>query len=310
MRISIVGMGQVGSATAHALVTQGLAADLVLTSRNERKALGDAMDLEHAGAILPYVCNIRGGSVDLTAGSSLVVLAHSIPTEEPGRKLLAEGNARLFRETLPRLVELSPDAVFLVLSNPVDALTWLTMHVTGLPASRVIGSGTIIDSARMRAALSHHFRIHPDDLRVYVMGEHGKNQFPAISLASAGGDRFDHPDEVRDLFVKGEASTWEVFGHKGYTNFAIAQAAVLIARTIMHNERRALPISTLINGYCGESEVCLSVPCIVGAGGVQRVLRPELSEDEAAAFRASAASVRETIGMMNAEESNSHSQDA
>ncbi|MEM6799361.1 MAG: NAD(P)-binding domain-containing protein, partial [Planctomycetota bacterium] len=199
MRISIVGMGQVGQATAHALVTQGLASDLVVTSRNARKAEGEAMDLNHAGAILPYVTHVSGGEPELTAGSQLVILAHSVPTERPGRKLLAAGNAKLFRETLPQYVELSPDAVFLILSNPVDALTWLAIQISGLAASRMIGAGTIIDSARVRTKLSARYRIHPDDLRVYVLGEHGEEQFAPVSLASGGGVRFDDPNEVTRL---------------------------------------------------------------------------------------------------------------
>ncbi|MEM6328763.1 MAG: lactate dehydrogenase [Planctomycetota bacterium] len=299
MRISVVGMGQVGAATAHALVTQGLAADLVLTSRNVRKAEGDALDLDHAGAILPYVTNVRGGGPELTAGSDVVILAHSVPTEKPGRKLLAAGNAQLYRETLPRYVELSPDAVFVVLTNPVDAITWYGLQVTGLPSARMIGAGTIIDSARVRAILSDRYQIHPDDLRVYVLGEHGECQFPAVSLASSGGVRFSDPAVVRKAFEDAVQSPWEVFNRKGYTDFAVAQAAVLIARTVVNNERRTLPVSTLINGYLGESGVCLSLPCVVGKGGVTRVLRPDLPEDEAAAFRQSAASVREAIAMMD-----------
>ncbi|MEM9186209.1 MAG: lactate/malate dehydrogenase family protein [Planctomycetota bacterium] len=302
MRISVVGMGQVGAATAHALVTQGLASDLVLTSRNEQKAEGEAMDLNHAGAILPYVTHVAGGGVDLTAGSDLVILAHSVPTERPGRKLLAAGNGRLFRETMPRLAELSPDAVYLVLSNPVDALTWLTIKVTGLPPQRVIGAGTIIDSARVRTKLAARYGIHPDDLRVYVLGEHGEEQFVAVSLARGGGVRFSEPSEVTRLFEEARSAGWEVFQRKGYTNYAVAQSAVLIARTVLYNERRTLPVSTLISGYLGEHDVCASLPCVVGKRGVDRLLEPNLPDDEVAAFRKSLASIRESIAVMKAED--------
>lgn len=298
MKISVVGMGNVGSATAHALVAGGMAEDLVLTSRNVRKAEGEAMDLDHAGAILPHVTNVRGGEPELTAGSGIVILTHSVPTEKPGRKLLAAGNGQLFRDTLPLYAELSPDAVFVILSNPVDALTWLTIQVTNLPAQRVIGAGTIIDSARLRAVLSDKFEIHPDDLRVYVLGEHGEAQFPAVSLASTGGVRFKNPDDVRQLFEQARKSPWEVFERKGYTNMAVAHAAALIARTIRNDQQRTLPVSTLVDGYLGEQDVCLSLPCVVGHNGVQRVLYPDLPEDEVAAFHRSAESVRETIGQL------------
>jgi len=298
MKISIVGMGHVGTATAHALVCQGLAADLVLTSRNIEKAEGEAMDLDHAGAILPHVTSVRGGDAQLTAGSQLVILAHSVPTERPGRKLLTQGNGKLFRETAPQLVALSPDAVFLVLSNPVDALTWLLIQETSLPPSRVIGAGTIIDSARLRANLSDRFGIHPDDLRAYVLGEHGQTQFPAVSLATGGGVRFGEPGEVRRLFEEARDSAWKVYGKKGHTNYAIAQAAVLIARAVIFDEKRTLPVSTLVDDYLGESDVCLSLPCVVGKGGVERILYPNLPAEEEAALRASAESVRDTIAML------------
>ena len=298
MKISIVGMGHVGTAAAHALVCQGLAADLVLTSRNTERAQGEAMDLDHAGAILPHVTNVRGGEAQLTAGSGLVIFAHSVPTERPGRKFLAEGNGRLFRETAAQYVDLSPDAVFLVLSNPVDALTWLMIQETRLPASRVIGAGTIIDSARLRANLSDRFGIHPDDLRVYVLGEHGQSQFPAVSLATGGGVRFGEPGEVHRLFQEARDSAWEVFNKKGHTNYAIAQAAALVARSVIYDEKRTLPVSTLIEGYLGESDVCLSLPCVMGRQGIDRVLYPNLPDEEVAALRASANSVRETIAML------------
>lgn len=298
MKISIVGMGHVGAATAHALVSAGLAEDLVLVSRHARKAEGEAMDLDHAGTMLSDVCQVRGGGVELSEASDLVVLAHSVPTEKPGRKLLAEGNAKLFRETVPQYAELSPDAIFLILSNPVDALTWLTLELTNLPASRVIGSGTLIDSARLRTLLSDLHGIHPDDLRIYVLGEHGDQQFPAVSLGSTGGERFEHPDKVQQLFEDARQVAWEVFDRKGYTNFAIAQAAVLVARSVLHNERRTLPVTTKIDGYLGETGVCLSLPCVLGRQGIERVMHPNLTPEEQAAFHAAAESVRETIALM------------
>lgn len=300
MRTSIVGMGHVGTATAHALVSQGLASDLVLTSRDARKAEGHALDLDQAGAILPYVTKVRGGDVELTADSALVILSHSVPTTGPGRKKLAAGNAKLFRETIPRLAELSPNAVFLVLSNPVDALTWLTMQITDLPTSRILGAGTIIDSARVRAKLSDRYGIHPDDLRVYILGEHGEEQFVAASLAAGGGVRFKDPGTVENLADEARKSAWEVFARKGYTNYAVAQAAVLVTRTVLFDEHRTLPVSTLIDGYLGESGVCLSLPCVVGAQGIERVLEPTLSDSESESFHKCAASVRESISLFDA----------
>ncbi|MEN1680874.1 MAG: lactate dehydrogenase [Planctomycetota bacterium] len=298
MKITVVGMGNVGAATAHALMTAGLANDLVLVSRDERKAAGHALDIQHASAMLPFVAHVRGGGIGLSEKSDVVILTHSVPTVEYGRKKLAAGNAELFRETVPRYIELSPDAAFVVLTNPVDALTWLTIELTRLNPTRVIGSGSIIDSIRLRTLLSAHYRIHPDDLRVYVLGEHGEHQFPAVSLSAAGGVRLRDLELVQRLFEQARDSAFEVFENKGHTNIAIAHVAVMITRSIVYNEHHTLPISTKLSGFLGEEDVCLSLPCVVGKNGVERVLYPDLPEEETAAFKAGAASVRETIAMM------------
>lgn len=298
MKTAIVGMGNVGAATAHALVAAGLAGDLVLVSRDARKAEGEASDLQHAAALLPHVASVRGGDEQLLDGAELLVLTYSFPLQAPDRRSLAESNGRLFRETIPRYLARCPGAVVIVVSNPVDALTWLTIELADLPPERVIGAGTIIDSARLRALLSEHYRIHPDDLRVYVLGEHGDHQFPSVSLASTGGVRLNEVDVVRRAFEQSKESGLNVFRKKGYTNFAVAQAVTMVARCVALDERRTLPVSTLVDGYLGVEGVCLSLPCVVGRGGVQRVLYPHLNDEEAAAFRASADVVRQTIGQL------------
>ncbi len=151
----------------------------------------------------------------------------------------------------------------------------------------MIGAGTLIDSARLRALLSDLHHIHPDDLRVYVLGEHGEAQFPAMSLATTGGERFRHPEEVQRAFEESQQMGQGVFDRKGYTNFAIAEAAALVARCVLNDERRTLPVSTRIDGYLGESGVCLSLPCVIGRQGVQEVMYPQLTAGEEAAFHAS-----------------------
>ena len=298
MKISVVGLGQVGSATAHALLLNGVGSEIVLVNRTHEKALGDALDLTHAGAMLPKPPTIYAGGVAETAGSDLIILTLSVPTERYGRKLLAEGNAKLFSEVVPALAKASPYATFLVVTNPVDALTWHVLQITDLPPERVIGTGTVIDSARLRVALSKHYKVHPNDLRVYVLGEHGETQVPAISVASTGGTGFDSPETALAIFQEAKHSPIEVFNYKGYTNFAVAQSAVMVAECIELDELHTLPVSAKIDGYLGVTDVCASLPCILGRRGITRQLYPELSPEEQKAFIESCNSIRETIALM------------
>jgi L-lactate dehydrogenase len=298
MKFSIVGIGHVGSAAAYALTLSGVVDELVLVSRNRDRANGEALDLQHAAAMLPHVVDVRSGDLDAIAGSELTILTMSAPTERPGRHLLAPANGQLFREMIPWISRANPDGILLVVSNPVDALTWLTIRESGFEPRRVIGCGTIIDSARFRAGLSRELRVHPDDIRSYVLGEHGEFQFPATSIALAGGAEIGQHELVDRVFREALASPLEVLNGKGHTSYAVAQAIVMIGRSIALNEQRTLPVSSLIDGYLDEHDVCLSLPCVVGRQGIVRQLHPQLDEAERAAWRASAASVRETIRML------------
>ncbi|TWT88433.1 L-lactate dehydrogenase [Pseudobythopirellula maris] len=299
MKVSIIGMGHVGAATAHALMMGGDVEELVLVSRRREKAHADALDLTHAAALLARTIHIEAGDLEATSGSDLVVLAHSAPLDKPNRKLLAGANGKMFRETIPEIADQSPYSVLLVLSNPVDALVHLILELTDRPWRKVIGAGTLIDSLRFRSLISQRLGIHPHDVRAYVLGEHGETQFPAISIAEAGGMRVaNRAGDLHELFEQARRSPWEVFAGKGYTDFAIAHAAAMVTSSMAHNDLHTLPVSTRIDGFLGVTGVCLSLPCVIGRKGVTQQLGPDLSADEEAAFRASAESVRETIGQL------------
>lgn len=293
MKISIVGLGHVGSTLAYSLVLQGLASDLVLVNRTEDRARGDALDLTHALSFTDARGRVRAGTLDDTAGSDLVVLTLSVPFRPPmkTRADLAAGNLPLFREVVPTVAAWSPQARLLVVTNPVDAMTGLALELSGFPAHRVMGIGTLVDSARFRAELSEHYGIHPGDLRAYVLGEHGPTQFAALSVASAGGERISDRSLAEDLLRRQEASAHAIMTAKGYTNFAIATAASLVIESIVRDRRRTIPVSVRLTDYFGVSGVCLSVPCVIGSEGVERVLKPDLDEGEQARFRRCAEAV-------------------
>ena len=313
MKLSILGTGHVGAATAFAAVLRGACAELVLVNRTRAKAEGEALDLSHAASFLPDPLRVRAGDVRDAADSGVVVLTLSAPWD-PGRHAtrmdLAADNLELFREWVPKVAEHAPDAVLLVVTNPVDVMTWHALKLSGFAPKRVIGTGTLIDSARYRTALSAEIGVHPDDIRAYILGEHGDTQFPLLSAAVTGGERFYDGDLTARLFEKTVRSGYEVTDLKGYTNWAVATAAVEIVRAVADDSRRTLPVSTLLDaaavrGWAGlggaasggrwPGEVCLSVPAVVGRGGVRRVLRPELSPVEADALLASARAVRAAI---------------
>lgn len=300
MKISVVGMGHVGTATAFSLVVRGVPHELVLVGHDRDKTLGDADDLQHASALVRPM-QIVAGEVAETAGSDIIILAASkAPADFEDRLEQAEPNSQLLREMVPPLASASPGAVFVVLTNPVDVCTYVTLKASGLPAGRVVGSGTLIDTARLRSLLARETAINALDIRAYVLGEHGDSQFPALSVASVGGLRLDRKDEaMRAIVDQTREGGQRVANAKGYTNYAVALSATLICEAIADDARTILPVSTLIDGFAGVRDVCLSLPCVVGRGGVLRVMSIDLNEEETGLFRHSASVVRGVLDRLS-----------
>lgn len=297
MKVTIIGPGKVGMVLAYTLVLRGAARELVLVGSNRLKAEGEALDLIHAQAFQAVPVKVRAGEIDDAAGSEVVAICASVPTPSgiTDRNVLAQGNADLMKSILPRLAEVAPEAKLLIVSNPVDVLTWQALELTGFPRERVMGTGTLVDSVRFRELMSEMLEIHPDDLRAYILGEHGEHQFPAMSVAQAGGERIDDTAERRALCERAKNFGIEVFQKKGNTCYAIGQAAAYIIESILLNERRTVPMSVRMDGYLGVEGVCLSIPVVVGKRGVERFLNPDLSASEADQFRRAGEAVREVI---------------
>jgi len=300
MKISVVGIGRVGSSVAFALTLRELCKELVLVSRSREKAQAEAMDLAHTAALGETLMTIRAGGAADVSGSDLIVLCASAPLRTGkivSRMDLARDNWALYGELLPDLFRHAPDAIYLIVANPVDVMVYRTLMLTGADPARVIGSGTIIDSARYREVIARQTGIHPMDIRAYVFGEHGDSQFPAVSIASVAGEFADSASSQMGLFQEAVRSGYEIFHKRGYTNHAIARAVTLITRSIAGDDRHTMPVSTLVDGPFGVQDVCLSLPCVIGREGVVRVMNPRLSEDEVGLFRASADAIREAIAL-------------
>lgn len=295
MKLSVVGCGHVGSAVAFAAVARGVARELVLVDTDRRRAHGEACDLLHASAFVRPT-HVVAGDVPDTAGSDVVVVSAAVADTSGTRTATLRENARLYAELVPRLRSASPGALFVCVSNPVDVLTYLAIRVGGVEPRLAVGTGTLIDTGRFRALLSESWRIHADDVRAYMLGEHGDTQFAALSVASAGGVRFRQDDAT--VIAAAEAARragYEVVAEKGYTNYAIALATTLILEAVAGDTHTVLPLSVLVEGFHGVSDVCLSLPVVVGRRGVERVLPVDLSVDELASLRRSAETVRTLI---------------
>ncbi|OYV00019.1 MAG: hypothetical protein CFE26_24640 [Verrucomicrobiales bacterium VVV1] len=199
------------------------------------------------------------------------------------------------RGILPEIARHAPDCKLVMISNPVDMLTWQALQLTGFPPERVMGTGTLVDSIRFRELLSETLSIHASDLRAYILGEHGEHQFPAMSVAQVGGEKIRNTPERRALFEKAANSGIEVFRKKGNTCYAIGQAAAYIIESVLQDKKRTVPMSVKINGFLGVEGVCLSLPVVVGKAGIERVLHPPLNPSEAGQFRVAAGAVRRLI---------------
>jgi L-lactate dehydrogenase len=295
MKVSIIGVGNVGSSLGVALVAQALVDQLVLVGRRKEKTIGEAMDLLHASAFTRPLDVIAGDIAD-TAGSDVIALCVAGKSEGPVREGAVVPNAQLFRDMVPALAAASPRAVLLVTTNPLDVMTTLAVQLSGLPPAQVIGSGTLLDTMRLRVLLSRECGIHPDDIRAYVLGEHGDSQFAALSSASSGGARLPLKAALLNRLAKETVDAGlEIYRKKGYTNHGVAFAAARIIRAVALDTHEVMPVSTLVHGSHGVRDVCLSLPAVIGRRGVLKTLKVELTAEESKAFRNSAKVVKSML---------------
>ncbi len=297
MKISLVGLGRVGSTLAYTLLLRGLGDELVLVDRNQKLAVGEALDLQHTKSFVNHPMIVRPGKIDDTAGSDIIIICCSVPWKQDYTSRFDFGydNLKMFREIIPPLAQVSPDAKMLVITNPVDVMTYHAIKLTGFGPERVFGTGTLIDSARFRSMLSIRMGIHPEDLRAYILGEHGDSQFPLFSTAVVGGSRIVEDKATHEIFRETSRSGFDVVRQKGHANYSISMAATLAIEAIVWDTHRTMPLSVLVDGFLDVHDVCLSLPVILGKDGVTRVLEPKLGKDEAEAFRCCAKIVRQGI---------------
>ncbi|TWT39017.1 malate dehydrogenase [Blastopirellula retiformator] len=297
MKVSLIGLGKVGSAVAHAIVLKGLADELVLVSRRTEIAKSEADDLNHAAGLEDHSVDVRAGGDEAAAGSDVILYCDASPSTniDVDRYSAARGNLQRFSERMPLLAAASPNAICVMVTNPVDVMSWFALQVSGFPPERVFGVGTLLDTARLRRLLSERLSVHASDVRAYVIGEHGQDQVASFSSASLGGELMKPDEDLMSLARQAADSAGQIYRTRGYTNYGIAGATMMILDAIRNNRRRTAPVSLRINDYYGVKDVCLSLPAVIGRRGIERVLRPELNDAEQATFHRGADRIRAAI---------------
>jgi L-lactate dehydrogenase len=308
VRVAVVGMGNVGATFAYALLLSGLAAEIVLIDSNRAKAEGEAMDLNHTEPFA-HPTRIWAGDYSHCAGAAVTVITAGA-AQRPGetRLDLVKKNAEIFSKIVPEVAKNNPDGIILIATNPVDVLTHISLRLSGLPAQRVIGSGTILDTARFRHLLSEYFGVDPRSVHANIIGEHGDSEVPVWSLANIAGMKLQDfarasgtacdQTNLDEIFKQTRDAAYAIIERKGATYYAVAAGLMRIVEAVLRDQNTVLSISSAITGAYGISDVCLSLPTIVNRGGVAKVLHLELSPSEQAGLRQSAEVLKRTIASL------------
>lgn len=302
-KVAIVGAGAVGTAIAYAAQIRGVCRQLALFDLDADKVRAEVLDLNHGMQFTPMAEITGSNQLEVCAGADVVVITAGAK-QHPGqtRLDLAAANVDMCRDLVPALVGLAPHALLLVVTNPVDVVTYAALRFSGFPAHRVFGSGTVLDSSRLRFLIAEQARVAVQNVHAYIAGEHGDSEVPLWSTATIGGVPVGDwvAEGISPLDAEARArihnrvvtSAYEIIAGKGATSLAIGLAVSRILEAVLNDEHRVLPVTSLLHGVHGLSDVCLSMPSIVGRSGVESVLATPLNTLELDQLSASAATVR------------------
>lgn len=304
-KCAIIGCGNVGATTAYTLMLDRLYSEIVLIDINQKKAAGEAADLNHG---LPFISpmNIYAGEyADLSDASMIIITAGA--NQKPGqtRTDLVRANVRVFRSIVSSIIKHNRDAILLVVTNPVDILTYATLKFSGYPPERVIGSGTVLDTARLKYLAGQYLGVDSRNIHTFIIGEHGDSELAIWSSATVSGiPLMDFCENscmncglgtLREIYENVKNSAYEIIEAKGATYYAIAESVRRIVAAVVRDENTILPVSSLLTGQYGLDELCIGIPSIVGRSGVKRVLTIPLDDTESSQLAESAAKLRDII---------------
>ena len=310
-KISVIGAGNVGATIANDLMIQGVASEIVLVDINTKKADGEAMDV-YQGAPFNSPAIVRSGSYPDVAGSDIVVITCGV-ARKPGmsRLDLAQTNVNILKDVTANVVNFAPNAVYVIVSNPVDILTYVFSKISGIPEHRIIGSGTILDTSRLQSELAKRFHISPKNVHAHVYGEHGDSSFVPWSLAHIANNHIDvyrecspdrdriswnHDYEELEQFVKKSGA--KIIENKGATFYAVAMSVSYICKCVLGDSSTALTVSTMMHGEYGVDDVCLSMLNLVDRNGVRGKILNKMTDEEIERMQASAAKLKEVIAQI------------
>ncbi len=311
-KITILGAGNVGASIAYTLTIAGMVSEIVLIDVNEKKAQGEAMDIIQ-GTPFSSPVNIYAGSYPDAVGSDIVIVTVGM-ARRPGQTRidLAQANIDIIKSVMPQIIRFAPDAVYLVVSNPVDIITYTILKTTALSERQVIGSGTMLDSARLRSRLAAHMGLNPKNVHAYVFGEHGDTSMIPWSLATIAGLEMDRyctdicdkhnkcgKEELKEIEEDVRTAGARVISLKNATYYAIALSVSRLCECIIRDTDSVMTVSAMLHNQYGISDVCLSIPFVIGAQGLKRSLAPSLLDEEAALLRKSADTLKGIIAQLS-----------
>lgn len=304
-KCAIIGCGFVGATTAFTLIEHGVFSELVLIDANNKKAEGEAMDLNHG---IPFAKPVKvyAGNYDDLSDCSLIIIAAGA-NQKPGetRIDLVKKNTAILKSIIPEITRRNKECILLILSNPVDILTYITLKISGFPKNRVIGSGTVLDTARLKYLLAEHLGVDSRNVHAFIIGEHGDSELAVWSSANISGidlkdfcglcGKCTSMENIYNLYNNVRESAYKIIDSKGATYYAIAMATLRIVECIVRDEKSVIPVSTLVEGEYGINDVCMGLPSIVGKNGVERILEIPLNKNEAENLLNSAREINEYI---------------
>ncbi|SMG17581.1 L-lactate dehydrogenase [Paenibacillus aquistagni] len=303
-RVALIGSGFVGASYAFAMLNQGIASELVIIDLNQKKAEGDAIDLNHG---IPFASNMRiwaGDYSDCKDADIVVITAGANQAPGETRMDLISKNAAIFKKIVDSVMQSGFDGIFIVATNPVDVLTYATWKYSGLPASRVIGSGTLLDSARLRFELGSRLQVDPRSIHAYIMGEHGDTELPVWSHVNIASmplndyiERHNGPskEELQDIFVSVRDAAYHIIERKGATYYGIAMGLARLTRAVLRNENSIVSVSVLLEGEYGLDDLYIGVPAVINRDGVKDIIELDLSPEEQQQLEHSASVLKAAI---------------
>ena len=304
-KAAIIGCGFVGSATAFCLMQSGLFSEIVLQDVDKDKAEGEAMDITHGTPFAGRMKIYAGNYNDMMDAAVIIITAGANQKEGETRLDLVKKNKKIFEEIIPEISNRDYEGILLIVSNPVDILTYTAIKISGFEENRVIGSGTVLDSARFRYLLGKHLDVDSRSVQAFIIGEHGDSEVAVFSSANVSGIPLEqiyklrgyeeYESHTKRIYEEVKNSAYEIINKKHATYYGIAMAIKRICECIVRDEHSVLPVSSLMHGQYGISDIVLSMPAVVDAGGVEQILPVSLDEEERARLHASAKALRDVI---------------